>query len=712
VTPFHRCAASVLVAGALAVFTATAMPTIPQAIPDTTDDHLEASLRPILPPFVVDNLRSVLHPRARSLASDLAQTAGILLGPRDSTVSTGRMLDDVTDSHAHTVDRGAYLRLRLFDLYIGDWSRTPAHISWTQSATPGAWQPVASAYRNPLPQFRGLIPQAVLMASESMTNFTDEYPPVERASVGLRSLDRRLLGGISPAHWDSVTLQLQRALVPAASSISLGESPRDVEVVLALRRRAATLTAASSDLRRTIDRWVALHGTDADDSIHVRVRQGHLLTVAVGPRGSTLAGEEAFFNSAGTHDLRLLLGRGDDIVTIEGSEPKIPVEVISEGDTKILSRTASTSTWERSTPRGVQWHQVATRPPMDRRDWGRVTTFEPWLDLDSDDGFFFGGGPVTTTYGFGLEPYAQRSRALVGIASSTMGVRAVIDYETREWWRNIGIQAGLRFAQADVTKFFGTGNETIGAASEADVARFEGRRRDVEMSGGIDVPLGPSWSADLHVRLTSSAIRADRGTVVDSLISSGEVRSLNSGTAGASIVYDTRGEALLPADAAYLAAIFEVTPAFLQNRSPYVRGALDAQWHLALPDTAAVIVTRFAGETFSDTPPWFESAAIGGSHSLRGYERERFRGNASILTGVEARIPAWTIPFIWPHETGFILFAETGRVFHRGEDSRRWHSSVGAGGWVRAVRSPYFASGTIARSPEDWKLSATLGFAF
>jgi hypothetical protein len=684
----------------------------PQALPDTTDDHLEPSLRPLLPPFMINNLRSVRYARGPEIAAELARRAGLRTEPSDASVTTEAFVDSITASGGSSVDLDAYLRLRLFDLFIGDWSRRPADLHWERGIHRDVWQPVAAPYRNPMPLFRGMISRAVLLASESMTDFSPEYPSADRASAGLRSLDRRLLGHLPASRWDSVTLHLQGQLVDDVARLSPGATEQDAEVSAALRRRAETLAAASEDLRRTIDRWVALHGTDGDDSVSIRIRQGHLLSVTIGPRDPLVLREELQFNSAGTRDLRIILGRGDDILAVEGPAPRIPIEVIGEATTVVLSRATASAAWRTSTPFGMTIHRVSSRPNVDERDWGRETTFEPWLDLDSDDGLFVGGGPVTTTYGFGLSPYAQRTTAMVGLASSTLGVRAQLGYEDREWWRGVRLRAGLRFAQADMTKFFGIGNETAGAASEADVRRFEGRRRDVELNGGIDLPLGSSWSAGVHARVTSSAVHADRGSVVDSLISSGAERSLNFATVCVSFGHDSRGQALLPADAVYLAATLEATPAFLQNPSAYLRASIDAQWHYALPETAAVIVSRLTAETFSGSPPWFEAAAIGGSHSLRGYERERFRGDASAIAGVEARIPAWTIPFFWKHETGVILFAETGRVFVRGQTSRRWHSSIGAGGWVRAVGSPYFASGTIARSPEDWKLSATLGFSF
>jgi hypothetical protein len=686
--------------------------TFSQVLPDTIDDHLEPSLRPLLPSFVIDDLRSVRYDRGREIAAEFARRVGLRTQPSVASIGTEAFIDSITTSYEPGVDLDAYLRLRLFDLFIGDWSRRPSDLRWERDAIRSTWQPVSAPYRNPMPMFRGMIPKAVLLASESMTDFSAEYPSAERASTGLRLLDRRLLGHLPPSRWDSVTLRMQRRLVEDVSLLAPGPTAQDAEVSAALRRRAETLVSASEDLHRTIDRWVALHGTDGDDSVSIRVRQGHLLFVTIGPRDPLAFREELQFHSARTRDLRIMLGRGDDILTIEGPVSRIPIEVIGESPTVVLSRATASATWRSATPFGLTVHRVTVRPSIDERDWGRETTFEPWLDLDSDDGLFVGGGPVTTTYGFGLSPYAQRTTALAGLASSTLGIRAQLEYEDREWWRGVGLRAGLRFAQADMTKFFGIGNETAGAVSEADVRRFEGRRRNVELTGGIEFPLGLSWAAGLHVRVASSTVRADRGSVVDSLMSSGAARSLNFVTAGVSVVHDSRANALLPADAVVLGATVEATPAFLQNRSAYLRASVDAQWHFALPETAAVIVSRLTAETFNGSPPWFEAPAIGGSHSLRGYERERFRGDASAIAGIEFRIPAWTIPFIWKQETGFILFAETGRVFVRGETSRRWHSSIGAGGWVRAVGSPYLASGTIARSPEDWRLSATLGFSF
>ncbi len=679
---------------------------------DTTDDHLEAPLRPVLPPFIIDALRSVRFPGGATMAADLAQTAGIGLGPAAGSIPTDSLLDLISLSYAERADVNAYLRLRLFDLLVGDWSRLPADIRWVKDDMVGRWIPVARDYRNAFPRFRGALPRAILLASETMTDFSESYPPSERASSHLRTLDRRLLGVVSAADWDSVTLDLRTRLETSARVRADAWSANDPEFSSNLRRRVSTIASASEELRRSINRWVALFGTDADDSVFVRVRQGHLATVTIGPRGSSRTTDELLFHSAGTQEIRLVMGRGNDVVVFEGTEPLMAIEVVSQGNTSLLSRPTTGGPWRTKPPLRVKEHRVTARPRIDLQDWGTVTSFAPWLDLDSDDGLFVGGGPVTTTFGFGHTPYATKNLAKVGIASSTLGIRAKVAYDTREWWDGVGVLAGLRFAQADVTKFFGNGNETMGASSAADIGQYEGRRRDLEIMGGLDVPLGPSIAAGVLLRLTSSAISAKSGTVIDSMLSSGETRSLNFATSGISMTYDTRGNALLPADAVFLSASFESSPAILQNRRPFTRTSVDGMLYVSVADTSAVVVGRFAGESMSGDPPWFEAAAIGGSHSLRGFERERFRGQSSLVTGIEVRIPGWTIPFIWPHETGYIVFAETGRVFVRGDASHRWHGAVGAGGWIRPVRAPHLVSATLARSAEDWKISATLGFAF
>ena len=93
----------------------------------------------------------------------------------------------------------------------------------------------------------------------------------------------------------------------------------------------------------------------------------------------------------------------------------------------------------------------------------------------------------------------------------------------------------------------------------------------------------------------------------------------------------------------------------------------------------------------------------------RGYERQRFAGDASLYAGSELRLYLGPFKFLVPVMYGPLAFAETGRVFLDGEDSRAWHSSAGGGLWFGGIESCYSASLAFAQGFDDGRLMDDYG---
>lgn len=456
-----------------------------------------------------------------------------------------------------------------------------------------------------------------------------------------------------------------------------------------------------------------LFGTDENDSVHVAFLPGQRVAVSVQARGADGDSTPLLFNAAATDEVRLFLGRGDDIVTSEGERSRISVLIAAEHEPRIVARESAASVRRTQALRPFSLHTGSATPALPRKvDWGTETRYEPWLDLDSDDGLFVGGGPVATRFGYELDPYAYQSSLMAGVASATGGIRVRLAYTNYEWWQGLVFRTEANFAQADVTKFFGLGNETSATEDQVERSVFDARMRDLRFKAGFDVVLSAGWTVGIAGTVASSALSAASGSFIDSLLSSGYARSLNFASAALRVHRDTRSGPLFPVSGTFWNAELEVVPEFLQNRSLATHARVDARSYIEFFDTSAVLVVRCAAHLVDGMVPWFESASIGGSKSLRGYERQRFRGDASIVAGTEFRIPAGVIAVLWPQEFGFILLAETGRVYQRGERSERWHGAAGAGFWMRPVNAHLLGSATLVRSSEDWKLSATMGFAF
>ena len=111
-----------------------------------------------------------------------------------------------------------------------------------------------------------------------------------------------------------------------------------------------------------------------------------------------------------------------------------------------------------------------------------------------------------------------------------------------------------------------------------------------------------------------------------------------------------------------------------------------------------VLATRVGGRTMWGDYPWFESASISGSAGdVRGYYDGRFRGDSSLFGNAELR---WWIGkrknAVLPLRWGLVGFAESGRVWLEGEESKKWHTGYGGGLMVQLIGTPMAVGGSIA----------------
>ena len=85
------------------------------------------------------------------------------------------------------------------------------------------------------------------------------------------------------------------------------------------------------------------------------------------------------------------------------------------------------------------------------------------------------------------------------------------------------------------------------------------------------------------------------------------------------------------------------------------------------------LAARAAGRKLWGPYPWFESATIGGSDDVRGYDSNRYRGDASLFGNAELRY--WlgnrkkpTLPMRWG-----LFGSPSPGVWLKGETSEKWH---------------------------------------
>jgi hemolysin activation/secretion protein len=97
------------------------------------------------------------------------------------------------------------------------------------------------------------------------------------------------------------------------------------------------------------------------------------------------------------------------------------------------------------------------------------------------------------------------------------------------------------------------------------------------------------------------------------------------------------------------------------------------------------VALRAGGQMLWGGFPVHESAFLGGRTSLRGYETDRFAGDASLFGSTELHLPITTLTLLVRGELGVFGLADAGRVFVDGESPGGWHTSIGGGTWFSTL---------------------------
>ncbi len=468
------------------------------------------------------------------------------------------------------------------------------------------------------------------------------------------------------------------------------------------------------------------------------------------------------FNPRETSEIRLYLRSGDDDVLVDGAVGKdgVKVRVIGgEGADRFEDRSekpASGYPWtgekatffyddgEHSEFSGTRYtvidrYKVTPEPQEDKekydlrpRDSGQevvanITGLR--ADYSPDYGPYLGWGVTVEDYGFRSEPFRYNMQLSGGVAAGE-DLRYQLHYrgDFRTLFRNASLLLEAGTSGLDMINFYGLGNENYYRGSGFRETDFEVMNRVTTLRASLRYPMDRKyhWSAGVSAKWVDLEI--DPGSLMD--VNRASIPGIDDDFAGgfhAGFHYDSResGErvGLSPRKQAGRLAAGEEQggtsalsgfvadiegshyPRFFGNEEAFTRVRGEIRSYIPLSSSGySRLVLRLGGEKIWGDYPFWEAAFIGGATSLRGYDRQRFAGDASLYAGSELRLYFGKFKFLVPVIYGPVVFAETGRVFLDGEDSSVWHTSAGSGLWLGFIQSRYSASIVYARGFDDCRL--------
>ncbi|WP_201981995.1 hypothetical protein [Hymenobacter rubidus] len=204
------------------------------------------------------------------------QLSAANFGHSPAVVNSRRMLTAIRRRPGAQVEARAYLRARLLDMWLGDWSRRPDQWRWASFPAAGR-----VSYR-PIPRDRdqafflfddGLITRIISWLVPKYHSFHATIPlgTVDGLSTTARTLDRTLLSTLSADDFRQEADSLRRRLTNAVIAKALTNGPAETRATIAarfgplLRSRREQLPAVAQRYFEVLSQESWVVGTDKDE---------------------------------------------------------------------------------------------------------------------------------------------------------------------------------------------------------------------------------------------------------------------------------------------------------------------------------------------------------------------------------------------------------------------------------------------------------------
>ncbi|HVT40574.1 MAG TPA: hypothetical protein VHE78_16140 [Gemmatimonadaceae bacterium] len=650
-------------------------------------------------------------------------------------VNADSLLKRLNADPAERVDGREMLAARLMDMMVNDIDRHPGNWKWArmEPGTANPWLPIPRDRDQAFISYGGLFVSAARLMAPNLVPFDGNYNIAGLTHNSL-ALDRRLLSGLEKPVWDSVAADLVRRISNPVIDSAVEMMPREYlysapQLAATLKLRRDHLPAAANTFYRLLAGVVDVHATDAADRLTVTRLDDRRVEVRL------QSGKDApyflrRFDAAETREVRVYLHGGADTVVVAGDVARaLPVRVIGgRGTTWLADPSATDGQHPLRAPVRLPFTATAADVSygpdtlFDRRPWVKDhgvlvppppdhgTKLEPVVSISAHRGLGLTPrvGVNRVQYGFGTQPYASLVGLDAAYALGLPGFRVEVIADKRWEGSPLHLMGLARVSQFEVLSYHGLGNDSPDSASKF----FDVAQRQWLFTGGPALSLVPGVELSLGPFIQYSVTDSAPGRFLSS------TRPYGFGHFGqAGLQVGLHHDVKIPADRAPWRVKFDLTgtafPAVWDVKRPYQKLSLRAGSSYTFPmPLAPTLVLRGGGDKLYGDFPFDQAAFIGGNHTLRRVDPQRYAGDASLYGNSELRIPVASFAVIVPLQAGILGTAEAGRVYVGGKSPGGWHTAMGGGLFVGRADQSFLVSCTLTSEPLHKGVHCQTGLSF
>jgi hypothetical protein len=663
-------------------------------------------------------------------------------GNSEDVISTSKMLENITADHNHQVDQLAYVKARIFDMFIGDWGRHEDQWRWAsfKQGDRVIYKPIPRDRDQTYTLFDGALLQLALGAAnlKHLQSFDHSIKDVAKYNFPARHLDRRLANQPSKQDWLRLAREIQHAMTDSIIRYAVSQMPAEAfrisgeKIISKLISRRNALEQFAETYYNFLAAEVEIVGSDQREYFKIDSAGANNVIVNVlntsDAKNPILYTRE--FNPAETKEVRLFGLAGIDQFHLKPSGIKFRViggedndvihsaykktgKTIDVYDTDVSFSNNRTDLKHFTTP-GIDLHQ--------ENDTLKNKYRYNWFSYDKTGPRIKPGTTVGIGYGWrkqkwGVEPFASDQSIMFEWTFTRGGLALVYRGQFNQVIGKWGLAPIARYDFPYVDHFFGIGNNT--ERLSADTKNKFYRVHTTEILGGLGINRNiDSHFVQVQPYYQSVEVDVQPGKFLDLFEGGVPLKERGKKTfGGIDLTYRflTRNDALVPSKGLGFAAGANYARNFTDSNSDSTRQMLrysGALWGYIPLSSSLTLAMRVGGATIDGQPVFYQLNTLGGNINLRGYVRRRFFGNSSGYSNNELRWLVNTKNRLFTGKIGLLAFYDIGRVWQPGETSDNWHSGYGGGLVIVPFRKAVL-NGTVGVG-EDKKavIHARIGFLF
>ena len=625
-------------------------------------------------------------------------------GYSKNIVGTEKMLEKIFEDNDNRVDQLVFVKARLFDMFIGDWSRHEDQWRWAtfEEGNKKIYKAIPRDRDQAYTKLDGILLSKMVSAAggDHLETFGATIKDVAEFNFPARNLDRQLANELNREHWVSMAKELQQNLTDKVIEDAIKKLPPEVfphsgnEIIGKLKSRRDRLVEYAEDYYLFLAKEVEITGTKVEEYFEINILNNTETEVNIfdiNKNGKPK--EKPFYSrkflSSETNEIRLYGLAGDDkfIINNRTNNP-IKIRIIGGTGKNVYKTTAGAGNIHIydnvdnnfSVAAGIKKH--LTENPFvhffnyEGYNYNSIGV-RPSLFYASEDHIYTGLKFHYTKQQWRKFPFGH-DHAL-GLRYSITEKSFSIDYKST-FTQLIGKWDVLLHANYDFMRwnnFFGIGNETEILTADRDYHRVRSHEFWSEIR--INRNFGAHHNLSLAGNYQSVNILVDEHRFFYEQFN--KEKNYNPvHIAGANLNYSFKkiDNSLLPTKGMTFSSSLSYTKKLNSHDSTLTRynGLLNLYFPLS---KSFVLYIRTGAAHISGKPEFFQLNKLGSGKTLRGFRRYRYYGETMFYNQNELQFIRNVKTGLFNGKAGLLALYDIGRVWHSGENSNIWHAAIGGG---------------------------------